>query len=71
MMQAIGVMVRDVVTVHPGNISALPVGDAQEWTDFGCRNITVNGGVVHLRSLVPGAKRRALTALVEGARSVR
>jgi hypothetical protein len=39
----------------------------QDWTDFGSRNITVNGGTVHLWGLInSGAERRALTALVEG-----
>ena len=39
----------------------------QSWTDFGSRNVTVNGGVVHLWGLVGSeAERRALLALAEG-----
>jgi CBS domain-containing protein len=39
----------------------------QNWTDFGSRNITVNGGVVHLWGLITSdAERHALTALAEG-----
>jgi len=36
-------------------------------TDFGSRNVTVNGGVVHLWGLVGSeAERKALLALAEG-----
>jgi len=39
----------------------------QSWTDFGSRNITVSGGVVHLWGLVGSeAERKALLALAEG-----
>ncbi len=39
----------------------------QTWTDFGSRNITVGGGVVHLWGLVGSeAERKALLALAEG-----
>jgi CBS domain-containing protein len=39
----------------------------QDWTDFGSRNITVSGGVVHLWGLIDSdSERHALTALVEG-----
>ena len=39
----------------------------QSWTDFGSRNITVSGGVVHLWGLVGSeAERKALRALAEG-----
>jgi PiT family inorganic phosphate transporter len=38
----------------------------QSWTDFGSRNITVSGGVVHLWGLVGSeAERKALLALAE------
>jgi CBS domain-containing protein len=38
----------------------------QTWTDFGSRNITVSGGVVHLWGLVGSeAERKALLALAE------
>jgi CBS domain-containing protein len=38
----------------------------QTWTDFGSRNITVSGGVVHLWGLVGSeAERKALCALAE------
>ena len=39
----------------------------QSWTDFGSRNITVSGRVVHLWGLVGSeAERKALLALAEG-----
>jgi|HubBroStandDraft_6_1064221.scaffolds.fasta_scaffold646540_2 CBS domain-containing protein len=39
----------------------------QEWTEFGDRNIIVDGGVVHLWGLVGSdPERRALVALAEG-----
>jgi CBS domain-containing protein len=39
----------------------------QSWTDFGSRNITVSGGIVHLWGLVGSeAERKALLALAEG-----
>jgi CBS domain-containing protein len=39
----------------------------QNWTDFGSRNITVSGGVVHLWGLINSdTERHALTALAEG-----
>jgi len=39
----------------------------QQWTDFGSRNIIVQGGVVHLWGLVGSeSERKALTALAEG-----
>jgi CBS domain-containing protein len=39
----------------------------QSWTDFGSRNVTVNGGIVHLWGLVGSeAERKALCALAEG-----
>jgi CBS domain-containing protein len=39
----------------------------QKWTDFGSRNITVSGRVVHLWGLVSTeAERKALLALAEG-----
>jgi CBS domain-containing protein len=39
----------------------------QKWTDFGSRNITVSGRVVHLWGLVGSeAERKALLALAEG-----
>jgi CBS domain-containing protein len=39
----------------------------QDWTDFGSRNITISGGVVHLWGLINSdTERHALTALVEG-----
>jgi osmotically-inducible protein OsmY len=39
----------------------------QTWTDFGSRNITVGGGVVHLWELIGSeAERKALLALAEG-----
>jgi CBS domain-containing protein len=39
----------------------------QDWTDFGSRNVTVGGGVVHLWGLINSdTERRALTALAEG-----
>ena len=45
-------------------LSRLP---QQSWTDFGSRNITVSGGVVHLWGLVGSeAERKALLALAEG-----
>jgi CBS domain-containing protein len=38
----------------------------QKWTDFGSRNVTVNGGVVHLWGLVGSVEeRKALVALAE------
>jgi CBS domain-containing protein len=38
----------------------------QKWTDFGSRNVTVNGGVVHLWGLVGSEEeRKALIALAE------
>jgi CBS domain-containing protein len=38
----------------------------QSWTDFGSRNVTVSGGVVHLWGLVGSeAERKALCALAE------
>jgi CBS domain-containing protein len=38
----------------------------QDWTDFGDRNITVRGGVVHIWGLVGSeAERNALMALAE------
>jgi CBS domain-containing protein len=38
----------------------------QSWTDFGSRNVTVSGRVVHLWGLVgSGAERKALLALAE------
>jgi CBS domain-containing protein len=41
--------------------------EQQHWTDFGGRNITVSGGVVHLWGLITSdSERRALTALAEG-----
>jgi osmotically-inducible protein OsmY len=47
------------------DVSALPV--VQSWTDFGNRNVTVDGGVVHLWGLVGSeAERMALLALAEG-----
>lgn len=40
--------------------------EQQDWTDFGSRNVTVSGGVVHLWGLISNeAERRALTALAE------
>jgi CBS domain-containing protein len=39
----------------------------QSWTDFGSRNVTVSGGVVHLWGLVGSEpERKALLALAEG-----
>ena len=39
----------------------------QSWIDFGSRNITVSGGIVHLWGLVGSeAERKALLALAEG-----
>jgi osmotically-inducible protein OsmY len=39
----------------------------QAWTDFGSRNIIVNGGVVHLWGLVGSPEEhKALVALAEG-----
>ncbi len=39
----------------------------QSWTDFGSRNVTVSGGVVHLWGLVVSEEeRKALLALAEG-----
>jgi CBS domain-containing protein len=39
----------------------------QNWTDFGSRNVTVGGGVVHLWGLINSdTERHALTALAEG-----
>jgi CBS domain-containing protein len=39
----------------------------QDWTDFGSRNIIVDGGVVHLWGLVGSAEeRKALMSLAEG-----
>jgi len=41
--------------------------EQQHWTDFGERNVTVNGGVVHLWGLISSdSERQALTALAEG-----
>jgi CBS domain-containing protein len=41
--------------------------DEQDWTDFGGRNVTVTGGVVHLWGLITSdSERHALTALAEG-----
>jgi len=38
----------------------------QKWTDFGSRNVTVNGGVVHLWGLVGSPQeRKALVSLAE------
>jgi CBS-domain-containing membrane protein len=43
----------------------------QKWTDFGSRNVIVNGGVVHLWGLVGSPEERsALVALAEGVRGV-
>jgi CBS domain-containing protein len=40
--------------------------EQQHWTDFGSRNITVSGGVVHLWGLINSdSERHALTALAE------
>jgi CBS domain-containing protein len=40
--------------------------EEQRWTDFGSRNVTVNGGVVHLWGLISSdTERKALTALAE------
>jgi len=39
----------------------------QHWTDFGSRNVTVEGGTVHLWGLISDeAERKALLALAEG-----
>ena len=39
----------------------------QDWTDFGDRNVTAGGGVVHLWGLISTeAERKALIALAEG-----
>lgn len=39
----------------------------QNWTDFGSRNVTVSGGIVHLWGLINSdTERHALTALAEG-----
>jgi len=39
----------------------------QRWTDFGSRNVTVSGGVVHLWGLITSdEERKALIALAEG-----
>jgi len=38
----------------------------QDWTDFGSRNVTVSGGVVHLWGLINSdTERHAMTALAE------
>jgi CBS domain-containing protein len=43
------------------------LGQQQQWTDFGSRNIIVQDGVVHLWGLVSSeSERKALTALAEG-----
>jgi CBS domain-containing protein len=47
------------------------LAEQQRWTDFGSRNITVSGGVVHLWGLISSeAERKALIALVEGVPNV-
>jgi len=44
----------------------------QEWTDFGDRNVTVSGGVVHLWGLVgTEAEHKALLALAESVPGVK
>jgi len=44
----------------------------QHWTDFGSRNVTVEGGIVHLWGLISNeAERKALLALAEGVPGVR
>jgi CBS domain-containing protein len=43
------------------------LGQQQQWTDFGSRNIIVQDGVVHLWGLVSSeSERKALTALAQG-----
>jgi CBS domain-containing protein len=45
----------------------LAVLGRQPWTDFGGRNVTVKGGIVHLWGLIDDeAERKALVALAEG-----
>jgi predicted transcriptional regulator len=51
---------------HQIRLDLLSRLQAQTWTDFGSRNITVSGGVVHLWGLVGSeAERKALLALAE------
>ena len=51
---------------HQIRLDLLSCLQAQTWTDFGSRNITVSGGVVHLWGLVGSeAERKALLALAE------